>query len=65
MKRFQSIGLPLTHMVKVLFKEQNDSLFHKIAEAPLLVLKRDLSMTALKRYYTVFRITLWLFWAFG
>lgn len=44
MKRFQSIGLYLMHMVKLLFKEHNDSLFHKIAEAPLLVLKRDLSL---------------------
>lgn len=50
MKRLQSIGLYVTHMVKVLSKEQNDSLFHKIAEALLLVLKRALSLTALKSY---------------
>lgn len=48
MTRLESIVLYVTHMVKVLSKKQNDSLFHKIAEAPLLVLKHDLSLTALK-----------------
>lgn len=47
MKRLQSIDVDLMHVVKVLSKKQNDSLFLKIAEA-LLLLKCDLSLTALK-----------------
>lgn len=50
MKRLQRISLYLTHMVKVASKEQNNSLFHKIAKDLLLVLKHDLSLRALKSY---------------